>query len=340
MQFLSSAVYGAPFCQNLPAGPLDAAVVNAFFEALSPVELDLYEKAMAAREKVADEVEHARRQQLERLRYQAELARRRFERCDPDNRLVAAELERRWEAALRELRQAEQSEAAEWQAKRHKDESSIPAELTQELKATFTDIGQRLPEVWEKEMLSQQQKKALVRCLIEKIIVRRIAPDLILTRIVWKGGQTTTFEVATTVGSFADLSGAEEMEGLVAKLFQEGNTDKQIARRLTEMGHRSPQKKKHVLPSTVQTIRHRHGLLRGGRAKGNSRAHNVPGYFTVPQVAQKLEVPNPWVYARIYNGTIQITKDARTGLYLFPDEPATIERFRELKEGKIRKLRF
>jgi hypothetical protein len=175
--------------------------------------------------------------------------------------------------------------------------------------------------------------------LIEKIIVRRIAPDLILTRIVWKGGETTTFEVPTTVGSFADLSGAQEKERLVVKLFKEGNTDKQIVRRLTELGHRSPQKK-HVVPSTVQTIRHRYGLLRGGRVKGESRAHNVPGYLTVSQVAHKLAVPSPWVYARIYNGTIQITKDARKGLYLSPDKPATIGRFRELKEGKIRKLQF
>jgi DNA invertase Pin-like site-specific DNA recombinase len=328
--------YGAPFCQNLPAKPVDAAVVEAFFEALSPVELDLYEKAMAAREKVANETEHARQQQLERLRYQAELARRRFERVDPDNRLVAAELERRWEGALRELRQAEETEAV---GHRRKEETLLPQELTEELKSVFTAIGQKLPEIWDGEMLSQQQKKALVRCMIEKIIVRRLAPDLILTRIVWKGGQTTTFEVPTTVGSFADLSGAQEMERLVVKLFKEGNTDREIAQYLTELGHRSPQKK-HVVRSSVQTIRHRHGLLWGGRVKGASRAHHVPGYFTVSQVAQKLEVPNPWVYARIYNGTIQITKDAKTGLYLFPDDSATVEEFRELKEGKIQKLQF
>jgi hypothetical protein len=314
---------------------VDSAVLEAFFEALSPVELDLYEKAMAAREKMADEAEHARQQQLERMRYQAELQRRRFERCDPDNRLVAAELERRWEVALRELREAEESEAAS----QHKDGPDPPAKLTEEMKATFTAIGQKLPEIWDKDILSQQRKKALVRCLIEKVIIRRIAPDLILTRIVWKGEQTTTFEVPTTVGSFADLSGAEEMERLVIKLFKEGNTDKQIARRLTELGHRSPQKR-YVVRSTVQAIRHRHGLLWGGRAKGEPRAHNVPGNLTISQLAQKLGVPNPWVYARIYNGTIHITKDAGTGLYLFPDEPATIERFRELKEGKIRKLRF
>jgi DNA invertase Pin-like site-specific DNA recombinase len=327
--------YGAPFCQNLPAKPVDAAVVEAFFEALSPVEFDLYEKAMATREKVANETEHARQQQLDRLRYQAELARRRFERVDPDNRLVAAELERRWEGALRELRQAEESEAAG----HRREEETLPQELTKELKSIFTAIGQKLPEIWDEEMLSQQQKKALVRCLIEKVIVRRLAPDLIYTRIVWKGGQTTTFEVPSTVGSFADLSGAQEMERLVVKLFEEGNTDTEIAQYLTELGHRSPQKK-HVIRSTVQTIRHRHGVLRGGRVKGASRAHHVSGYFTVSQVAQKLEVPNPWVYARIYNGTIQITKDAKTGLYLFPNDSATVEEFRELKEGKIQKLQF
>jgi hypothetical protein len=141
-----------------------------------------------------DEAQHARQQQLERLRYQAELARRRFERADPDNRLVAVELERRWEGALRKLRQAEESEVAE----QHKDRS-VPAELTEELKATFKAIGQRLPEIWDENLLSQPQRKALLRCLIEKIILKRIAPDLIQTRIVWKGGQTTTFEVSTTV---------------------------------------------------------------------------------------------------------------------------------------------
>jgi hypothetical protein len=330
--------YGDPFCQNLPAEAVDARVAEAFLEALSPVELDLYEKAMAACEEMAGAAEHARRQQLQRLHYQAELARRRFERADPDNRLVAAELERRWEGALRELRHAEEGEAAGRHTGERENEPT-PAKLTEGLKSAFKDIGQRLPEIWDGQMLSRQQKKSLVRCLIEKVILRRIAPDLIQTRIVWKGGLTTTFEVSTTVGAFFDLSGAQEMERLVAELFKEGETDRQIARRLTEMGHRSPQRK-HVVRSTVQTIRHRHGLIRGGRMKGESRAHHIPGCLTLSEVARELEVPKPWMYNRIYNGAIQVVKDDRTGLYLFPDDPATIERFRELKEGKVSKLQF
>ena len=328
--------YGGAFCQNLPADPVDERVVEAFLEALSPAELDLYEKAMAARKEMAGAAEHARRQQLERLHYQAELARRRFERADPDNRLVAAELERRWEVALRELRRAEESEAV---GDEHEN-GPAPAELTEELKAAFTDIGRRLPEVWDEDLLSRRQRKALLRCLIEKVVLRRIAPDKIQTRIVWKGGLNTTFEVLTTVGSFFDLSGAEEMERLVVKFFKEGKTDRQIAQRLTETRPPLPAEREQVLRSTVQTIRHRHGLIRGARVKGASRAHHVPGRLTLSEVARKLEVPKPWMYNRIYNGATQVAKDDRTGLYLFPDDPATIERFRELKEGKIRKLQF
>lgn len=324
--------YQAPECQNLPADPVDAVVVEAFFEALSPMELDLYSKAVADTERADEQARSARHQQLERLRYQAELARRRFERVDPDNRLVAVELERRWEVALGELRRAEEAED-----ERRRENGTACEELSKELKATFTAIGQKLPGIWEEDLLSQPQKKALLRSLIEKAVVHRLAPDLLQVCIVWKGGQRSTFEVPVTVGAFADLSGAEEMERLISELFKEGESDEEIARRLTELGHRSPRSSDHVLPSTVMVIRYRYGLLRD---HSQSHPRKIPGQLTVPQVARKLEVGNPWVYDRIHNGRIRIAKDAKTGLYLFPDEPETIGRLRELKEGKVRELRF
>lgn len=323
--------YGAPVCQFLPADPVDDVVVNAFFEALSPVELDLYSKAMARREQADEQAQNARHQQLQRLRYQAELARRRFEKVDPDNRLVADELERRWEAALRELRRAEEAEDD-----RSGQSNAAGEELSEELQATFTAIGQKLPEVWDGNLLSQQHKKALLRCLIEKVVIHRLRPDLLRVRIVWKGGQTTTFEVRTNVASFADLSGAEELERLIGELFQEGLSDEEIAHRLTNHGHRSPQSA-HVLSSTVSKVRHRLRLL---RSHSQSHPRNTAGSLTVSQVAGKLGVGVWWVYDRIHSGRIQIAKDAATRLYMFPDEPATMERLRELKEGKIQEIGF
>src|SRR5262249_33425272 len=99
--------YQVPVCQNLPADPIDAHVVAAFLQALSPVELDLYSKAVAALRHDEDQVRQAQQQQIERFRYQAHLAERQYNQTDPDNRLVAGELERRWEAALRQLHDAE-----------------------------------------------------------------------------------------------------------------------------------------------------------------------------------------------------------------------------------------
>lgn len=99
--------YGVPVCQNIPAAWIDVAVVDAFCQALAPIALDVYAHAVAAQQHADAQTERARQQQLERRRYQAALAQRQYNRCDPDHRLVAAALEARWEAAFRELQQAE-----------------------------------------------------------------------------------------------------------------------------------------------------------------------------------------------------------------------------------------
>lgn len=114
---------------------------------------------------------------VERLRYQADLARRQFLRVDPDNRLVAAELEARWEAALREFRQAEESAA------RPGPSTEAVCALTPELRAAFTELGRKLPAVWGTPLLSNHQRKALLRCLIEKVVIHRVVRDLVQARI-------------------------------------------------------------------------------------------------------------------------------------------------------------
>ena len=132
------------------------------------MELDVYTQAMATQRQQAERLDAAHRQQLERLRYEAALCERQFRRVDPDNRLVTAELERRWEAALRELTTAE---AAYAQRARSPPERRSP--LAPELRAAFLDIGRTLPDLWQTEVLSQAQRKALLRCLIDKVVVHR-----------------------------------------------------------------------------------------------------------------------------------------------------------------------
>lgn len=322
--------YGVPVCQNIPGDPIDQAVIKAFFEALSPVELDAYAQAMATHKQSLDQACQARRQQIERLRYQAALAQRQFNRVDPDNRLVASELEARWEAALRELKHAEEKAAQADQA------VAVPFALSAELQAAFASIGQKLPQIWEQDLLAREQKKALLRCLIEKIALHRLAPDRAQARIVWIGGETTTLQIPVQVKRFAALSRAEEMKQTILKLANEGISDQEIARQLSEDGHRSPMRQ-HVLPSTVKTIRLKHGIM---IKRHQSHPRRIDGCLTVPQLAKELGVSVHFIYDRIHNGTIGVAKDDATGLYLFPNRPTTIKQFRKLIDGHLQNLRY
>jgi DNA invertase Pin-like site-specific DNA recombinase len=313
--------YGVPVCQNLPADPVDHWVVAAFFEALAPIELDVYARAVAAEQAIAAQQAQARRQQLERLRYEVALAERQFRRVDPENRLVAAELECRWEAALRALRSAEAE--SEQPAAR-----AFPT-MPDDLRAALTALGQSLPRLWGQPWLSPPQKKALLRCLIDKVVLHRIARDRVQARIVWIGGATTSCDLPVAVGALADLREAAQLEQHVLELCAAGWPDEAIAQQLTAHGYRSPLRAV-LLPSTVRTIRLRHRVLRQ-RSQSHPRA--IPGHLTVPQLARVLGVTPHWLYDRIHNGAIPVTKDPTTRLYLFPDDPALVERLRALSAG-------
>ena len=321
--------YRVPVCQNISADTIDKYVVDAFFAALSPLELDAYKEALKAQQHTVDTIERAHQQQLERLRYQVALAERQYNQVDPDNRLVATELERRWETALRELKHTEEDYVKRQMPKPERS-------LSPELKTAFTDIGKKLPELWQGDVLNRVQKKALLRCLIDKVVIHRIARDQVRTRIVWKGGDTTTVDLPVPVGALSDLSNAHELENCVIDLSQQGLDDQTIAEQLSQEGFRSPLCQT-LLTSTVRTIRLKRRIF---KQRSQSHPRQIPGYLTVPQIARSLNISPHWIYHRIDNGSIVITRDKATNLYLFPDKPNTLTQFQDLLSAKLKKLHF
>ncbi len=305
---------GAAVCQRIPGDAIDDQVVNWFFEALSVAEIDAAADVLKSADTEHENVLSARRQQVDRLRYQAQLAERQFLKSDPDNRLVTGELERRWEASLRELKSAEETlNRDEQQAPSY----TIPVDLMEQLK----DIGPQLPDLWNAGLLNSAQKKSLLRSLIDKVVMHRTAHDRVQTRVVWKGGTTTSTNVPVSVGKFAWLSGAAEMEVTIERMAREGKTDAQIAKHLTAQGHHSPRADT-VLTSTVRNVRlSKRILLRSHQ----SHPRRVPGFLTIPQLAEKLGISRHWIHDRIRNGTITANKDTTAKCYVFPDTPETIQ---------------
>jgi DNA invertase Pin-like site-specific DNA recombinase len=322
--------YRTPVCQYIAADPVDTRVVDAFFQALAPVELDVYAQAVAKRQQQAERLTKAQAQHVERLRYEAAYCERQFRHVDPAHRHVAAELEHAWEVALQALKQAEA-------AYQQRTQAGTPPEhaLSPTLQAAFRAIGAKLPALWPTDVLSQAQRKALLRCLIDKVVLQRARRDQIHTRIVWRGGETTTLEVPVAVGALTDLPTAHEMAQQIRVLFAEGKSDDDMACQLTQQGYRSPSQPT-VLPSTVKGIRLKLGLM---QQRSQSHPRRIAGSLTVPQLAKALAVTPHWVYHQIKRGAVTITRDAATGLYLFPDTPQTLETFRQLRAGQRTELR-
>jgi hypothetical protein len=158
--------------------------------------------------------------------------------------------------------------------------------------------------------------------------------DRVRLRVVWRGGATTSDDLPISVGRLADRTGAAEMEATVLRLAREQRSDDEIAATLTAQGHRSARGAT-VLPSTVKAIRLRHRIM---IRESQSHPRRVAGYLTIPQLADKLNIPRHWISDRIHNGTIILEKDAATGCYLFPDNLQTLRQMRQLREGKITQM--
>ncbi|HUB14202.1 MAG TPA: recombinase family protein [Acetobacteraceae bacterium] len=320
---------GLPACQYVRADRVDAAVADAFLTALAPAELDALSKARRAQQQVDTALRSSIERQLERKRYAAALAERQFNRVDPDNRLVAAELERRWEAALSELRAAEETLA----------QQSLPQAVGQigmgkVVHGKVISLAGRLPHIWTDPATKDSQRKALLRCLIDKVVLDRGERDVAQVRIVWRGGAVTNLEVKLKVNSIAKLTRGLEMRDRVLALARNGMPDEEIAAALTNDGHRSPNCENTLLPITVSRIRRGAGVRVAERR--TKWSHDI-GWLSPPELAARLDIPVNWIYVQIRQKRLLIDQQP-TGAYLFQDNPLVLDAVRNLRRHLIGRL--
>jgi hypothetical protein len=171
--------------------------------------------------------------------------------------------------------------------------------------------------------------------LIDKVVPRRPARDRVGVRIVWRGGATTELEVGVAVGALTSLARGAEMEAGVLALARAGTGDAAIAALLTREGFRSPRQHSQVLVNTVRAIRLRRRVL-----QAPSHPRHLPGWLTVSELAQQLDIPRRWIDRRIRTGVIVVGPHPPVALHLFPDDEVTRASFRNLGAGEISRLCF
>src|SRR5438309_1479897 len=168
-------------CISFRCDLLDAAIVEQVLEALQPAELELALAALQELEARDQTIFRQWQMRLERAEYEAALAERRYQEVDPSQRLVAATLERRWNAALLQLEDLKK-QAAEFQ----RQEARV---ATPEQKAKVLALARNLPRLWHAPTTQAKDRKRMLRLLIKDITVEK-RPDQkkLSVHIRWQGG--------------------------------------------------------------------------------------------------------------------------------------------------------
>jgi len=219
-------------CQTLGGARLDKAVAAAFLEAAAPAGMAATAGAIGELEAQHEARLAGQRLALERAQYEAARARRKFDACEPENRLVGRTLERALEDALAAL-EREQVKLAQLERAR-------PVALSDQEREALARLASDLPRLWAAPTTSDRDRKQLLRTLISEVIVtayrdeRRAAVE-----VHWEGGARTELSVKLKVPGPLERGRITEDTLELIRRLAEHHPDRQIAGVLNRQGRRT-----------------------------------------------------------------------------------------------------
>ena len=218
-------------CQSMTSRPVDAAVIDAFLKAVSPISVQVATRVLDQVEQDLVAQHRQRELQLEQARYETRLAQRQYDAVDPENRLVASELERRWNEKLERAAQLERAYA--------EAEREAQWNLTAEERAAIAELSQDLPAIWSAETTTNQERKQLLRLVIESVQLDGIRQaGQIEVQVRWRSGAITSLSVKRVAPGEGSLKTPEQAVSRIHEMAQR-RSYQQIAASLNRAGLRS-----------------------------------------------------------------------------------------------------
>src|SRR6266446_4460597 len=265
-------------CQSIRGSNIDAAVSDLLLKTVAPAALEV---ALAVHEQIATRIEEAdtlRLRQLERARYEAELARRRYLKVDPDNRLVADTLEADWNEHLRRLDGLQQEHDQQRQA----DQALLSEQARSKIRALAADF----PRVWSDPHTAATDRKRMVALLIEDVTL--LKGEHITIHVRFRGGKTTTISAARSKPMALMRQTPAQTVALLARLV-DTCSDKAATAQLNTLGHRNWKGEPYTV-RRVSRLRRAYGL------KSRYDRLREAGYLTAPEMSRHLGISLWQVY--------------------------------------------
>jgi DNA invertase Pin-like site-specific DNA recombinase len=312
--------HGHPPCTLIPGHTLDQQIGEFLISQLTPLAAEAALTVSAELEHRAAEADALRAAHVERARYHADLARRRYLTVDPANRLVAGTLEADWNTALRALNDA--------QAAYDKAREQHPGQLTEQQKTRIRQLVTDLPGIWNDPATPARERKRIARLLLTDVTVTRTR-DTITAHLRLPAGQHTTLTLPIPPTA-AQLRKTPAAVVTAIDELLDRHTHAQIAGILNDRGLTSGEGRPfHRL--IIRNIRDDYGL------RSREQRLRDAGMLTLTQMASRLGVPAKTVKIWHHAGLITGHPYNDKGQCLYPPpgpNPPTRAQGRKLSERR------
>ncbi len=275
-------------CLSLSAATTDPVVVERVLALLEPAQAQLAVQAWAEVERRQAAQDRQWQLRVEAARYEADLARQRYENADPRRRLSTDALEEAWNDALLRLREVEGQHAA------HRE--TTPRGLDAQQKAQLVALAEDLPRLWSAPSTQAKDKKQILRLIIEDVFVERGASqdDKTILHVHWQGGDREDLLVGRPLKRWDQIRYQPETVAEIRELARTRN-DRQVAEHLNGQGRLSLTEKPFTR-NMIQAIRRKHEI-----PDCNPQGENE---LTVREVAERFGVKTDRVRSWIEHGIL------------------------------------
>jgi Recombinase/Recombinase zinc beta ribbon domain len=314
-------------CWSVAGAAIDTAVETHVLEAITSEQLDISLAVLEELENQASEIEHTWQLRLERARYESQRAFRQYDAVDPENRLVARTLERRWNEKLQQLAELEEAYNQVRVVQR--------LELTPAQRLQILQLAKDIPTIWHASTTTNQERKQMLGSFVKQIALTPIDSPQRTTRIqiLWHTDATTEL-FATRQTTAQKIRTPDEIVELIRELAQNHN-DRQIASVLNTMGLVSGRGRAFTVKS-VAWIRFKSGIKKP--MSDPKVAHDVgitpDGYYSTSALAKKLGVGIHTIYYWRDKGIIEVVENPDSHLCWYKVSKEVLDILRE----KIRRV--
>jgi DNA invertase Pin-like site-specific DNA recombinase len=316
--------YGGEMCQSLAGKSLDQWLSELVLQALEPAALEVSLAVAADVEAQRQRLHQQWGKRLERAAYDVDRAARQYHAVEPENRLVARTLERQWEEAL----EAE----AQLKADHRRFVAEQPATLSREEREAIRRLAMDLPTLWHAETTTAADRQAIIRQLVERIVVTvQGESEQVDLEIHWIGGHRTQTQRIRPVARLDQLSYYPELLARVAALHHQGLGRAAMAHQLNAEGWRPAKRRQTFTAAMVGSLLARQGLC-PSPSRPRSVARN-PDEWTRSELAYSLGMPEPTLYSWLRKGHLKARRDKGSGQWLIWADASELKRLRRLRQA-------